>query len=133
MPNYNSTLQTNNSSLEEIITQLNNMPDAGTGNVDLSNYVTVDQLDEKADADHTHDDKYYTESEVDNKLASKADTSHNHSATNITSGTLSIARGGTGYTAIADTTYTTARYRASALVSSTTNPTTNGVINWIYE
>ena len=29
MPNYNSQLQTNNSSLEEIITQLNNMPDAG--------------------------------------------------------------------------------------------------------
>ena len=29
MPNYNSTLKTNNSSLEEIITQLNNMPDAG--------------------------------------------------------------------------------------------------------
>jgi hypothetical protein len=28
MPNYNQTLQTNNSSLEEIITQLNNMPDA---------------------------------------------------------------------------------------------------------
>ena len=31
MPNYNQTLQTNNSSLEEIITQLNNMPDAGGG------------------------------------------------------------------------------------------------------
>ena len=31
MPNYNQTLQTNNSSLEEIITQLNNMPDAGSG------------------------------------------------------------------------------------------------------
>ena len=29
--NYNSTLQTNNSSLEEIITQLNSMPDAGDG------------------------------------------------------------------------------------------------------
>ena len=29
MSNYNTTLQTNNSSLEEIITQLNNMPDAG--------------------------------------------------------------------------------------------------------
>ena len=29
--NYNSTLQTNNSSLEEIITQLNNMPDADEG------------------------------------------------------------------------------------------------------
>ena len=31
MSNYNQTLQTNNSSLEEIITQLNNMPDAGGG------------------------------------------------------------------------------------------------------
>ena len=31
MPNYNTTLQINNSSLEEIITQLNNMPDAGGG------------------------------------------------------------------------------------------------------
>ena len=31
MSNNNSILQTNNSSLEEIITQLNNMPDAGSG------------------------------------------------------------------------------------------------------
>ena len=30
MPNYNSTLKLNNSSLEEIISQLNNMPDAGS-------------------------------------------------------------------------------------------------------
>ena len=30
MPNYNQTLQTNNSSLEEIITQLNNLPEAGS-------------------------------------------------------------------------------------------------------
>lgn len=37
MPNYNSQLQTNNSSLEEIITQLNNMPDAG----DTSSYSTI--------------------------------------------------------------------------------------------
>ena len=29
MPNYNQTLQTNNSSLEEIITQINNLPEAG--------------------------------------------------------------------------------------------------------
>ena len=36
MPNYNQTLQTNNSSLEEIITQLNNMPDAGEGGIDTS-------------------------------------------------------------------------------------------------
>lgn len=36
MPNYNQTLQINNSSLEEIITQLNNMPDAGEGGINTS-------------------------------------------------------------------------------------------------
>ena len=36
MSNYNTTLQNNNSSLEEIITQLNNMPDAGEGGIDTS-------------------------------------------------------------------------------------------------
>lgn len=34
--NYNQTLQTNNSSLEDIITQLNNLPDAGSGGLDTS-------------------------------------------------------------------------------------------------
>lgn len=34
--NYNTTLQTNNSSLEEIIEQLNAMPDAGSGGIDTS-------------------------------------------------------------------------------------------------
>ena len=34
--NYNQTLQTNNSSLEDIITQLNSMPDAGSGGLDTS-------------------------------------------------------------------------------------------------
>ena len=33
-------------------------------------------------------------------LNGKANTSHNHSASNITSGTLSVARGGTGVTSI---------------------------------
>ena len=47
--------------------------------------------------------------------------------------TLGIIQGGTGYTTIADTTYTTARYRASSLHSSVTNPDTNGVICWTYE
>lgn len=48
-------------------------------------------------------------------------------------GTLPTEKGGTGYSTIEDTTYSTARYRASALVSEETTPTTNGVINWIYE
>lgn len=34
----------------------------------------------KADASHTHDDRYYTESEIDTKLSGKSDTSHTHSA-----------------------------------------------------
>lgn len=32
----------------------------------------------KADANHNHDDRYYTESEIDNKLSGKADANHTH-------------------------------------------------------
>lgn len=46
---------------------------------------------------------------------------------------LSVGSGGTGCKSFEDTTYTSARYRASALVSSETTPTQNGVINWVYE
>lgn len=71
----------------------------------------------------------------------KADATHNQAASTITSGTLSsdrlptipVEKGGTGQTSIVDTTYTTVRYRGSALVSSETNPTQNGTINWTYE
>ena len=50
-------------------------------------------------------------------------------------GTLAISQGGTGYHSIVDTTYTTARYRASALKpkANISTPTQNGVINWSYE
>ena len=50
------------------------------------------QLNGKAAASHTHDDRYYTESETDDLLAAKANTSHTHSADNITSGTLALDR-----------------------------------------
>lgn len=49
------------------------------------------------------------------------------------SGAVPVAKGGTGYQSIEDTAYTTARYRASALVEAETEPDTNGVINWTYE
>lgn len=39
-----------------------------------------DALAGKAAATHSHDDRYYTESEVDEKLAGKAGTSHTHAA-----------------------------------------------------
>ena len=62
-------------------------------------------------------------------------------AGDISSGTLSssrlptvpVSKGGTGYTSITDTTYTTARYRASALSATDATPTTNGTIIWFYE
>lgn len=50
------------------------------------------QLNGKAAASHTHDDRYYTENEVDGLLAAKANTNHTHSAANITSGTLALDR-----------------------------------------
>lgn len=62
-----------------------------------------------------------------------ARSNHTHNASAITSGILPLTRGGTGYSSIADTAYTTARYRASSLHSSETNPKTNGTICWTYE
>ena len=34
----------------------------------------------KSDTNHTHDDRYYTESEIDSKLSGKSDTGHTHSS-----------------------------------------------------
>lgn len=62
-----------------------------------------------------------------------AASAHNHAAGDITSGTLAVARGGTGVTAVGGTDYTTTRFRGSQLRSADTNPTTNGTINWTYE
>ena len=82
----------------------------------------------KASSDHTHDDRYYTESEVDTKLSGKADKSHTHTKSQITdfptslknpnaltvngktydgssavnAGVQTVANGGTGVTKQAD-------------------------------
>ena len=45
---------------------------------DLSGYATVEQLNTKADAEHNHNDIYYTETEIDTLLEGKANASHNH-------------------------------------------------------
>ena len=48
------------------------------------------------DFDHTHDDRYYTESEVDTKLSGKADKIHTHTKSEITDFPTSLpANGGT--------------------------------------
>lgn len=38
----------------------------------------------KSDTGHTHDDRYYTESEIDTKLDAKSDTGHKHTKADIT-------------------------------------------------
>lgn len=48
-------------------------------------------IDAKAESDHNHDDLYYTESEIDAKLASKSDATHNHTVSNITDLSVSAA------------------------------------------
>lgn len=79
-------------------------------------------LSGKSNTSHTHDDRYYTETEVNNKLAGKSDTSHNHDSryytetevnnlfndllitrdysTTISSGNASFDIGLNGYTAL---------------------------------
>ena len=53
---------------------------------------------------HTHDERYYTETETDALLAGKSGTGHKHAAGDITSGTLPLSRGGTGQTGTGATT-----------------------------
>jgi hypothetical protein len=58
---------------------------------DLSDYVTMEQLDTKANTEHSHDDKYYTEVEVDTLIASKSDASHKHDGEYDTKGSANEA------------------------------------------
>lgn len=46
--------------------------------------VVKSALDGKSDTGHTHDDRYYTESEIDTKLNAKANSSHTHTKSQIT-------------------------------------------------
>lgn len=47
-------------------------------------------LEDKAAKTHTHDDRYYTENEMNTKLKAKSDTSHTHNAIKTKSGSNSL-------------------------------------------
>ena len=46
-------------------------------------------LDSKSETGHTHDDRYYTETEMNTKLNGKANSSHTHTASQISDLTVS--------------------------------------------
>nr|WP_278659408.1 hypothetical protein [Ruthenibacterium lactatiformans] len=71
----------------------------GDGVVDKAASVPWDGVTSKpstfAPSAHNHDDRYYTETETDTKLAGKANSSHTHGVADI-SGVLPATKGGTG-------------------------------------
>ena len=50
----------------------------------VQNKVIKSALDGKSNTGHTHDDRYYTESEINTKLNAKANASHTHTKSQIT-------------------------------------------------
>ena len=57
----------------------------GLENVDTSDFLTKTEADgDYAAINHSHDDRYYTELEIDSKLSGKADTTHTHTIVNVT-------------------------------------------------
>lgn len=55
----------------------------GNASFNGSSSITLSQMGAAAES-HTHDDRYYTEPEIDIKLSSKASSSHTHTKSNIT-------------------------------------------------
>lgn len=107
-----SQLTDNSTSLNNILSTINELPNAIT--IDT----TLTQSGHAADAKATGD-----------AIALKADTSHTQAASTITAGTFAGA-------VVAQTTSqtpATSLLRNSKLVTSATNPSNNGEICWTYE
>ena len=69
------------------------VPDSDTGFVKRTGAETYDvDTATYSTTGHTHDDRYYTETESDTLLAAKAASSHSHSGSDITSGTVDTDR-----------------------------------------
>lgn len=94
------------------------------GDTSVSEQITT-AVSTKADADHTHDDRYYTETEIDSKLSGKSDTSHTHSAYVNQNAFSNIKVGNT--TVAADTTTDTVTLVAGNNVTLTPDATNDKI------
>ena len=112
--------------------KMNTVNPVGTGNLTMSGDVKATDSNGnevsllntvKINNELSSENSTYSSDKIEDLLYEKMDA-------NIV---LEVNKGGTGYNTIADTTYSTARYRASSLHSSETTPATNGVIAWTYE
>lgn len=68
----------------EYCKQIDDKIDAEITNRQNADTTLQTNIDGKADAGHTHDGRYYTESEVNTLLSGKANSSHQHSISNVT-------------------------------------------------
>lgn len=91
----------NNPVQNKIVTNALNGKANSSHSHSISNITNLQSaLDSKSDTGHTHDDRYYTETEMNNKLNGKANSSHTHTASQISDLTVSthtLANGATLY------------------------------------
>ena len=102
-----------------------------TGHTHDDRYYTETEINSKlatkSDTTHTHDDRYFTESEITSKLAGKSDTSHTHAAATTAANGFMSAADKTKLDGIA--TGANKITVDASLSSSSTNPVQNKVIN----
>ena len=102
-----------------------------TGHTHDDRYYTETEINSKlatkSDTTHTHDDRYFTESEITSKLAGKSDTSHTHAAATTAANGFMSAADKTKLDGIA--TGANKITVDASLSSSSTNPVHNKVIN----
>ena len=91
-----SSIEALESSIDDVNSRIDGV------NVLIGDTSVSEQIDEaianKSDSDHLHDDRYYTESEIDSKLSTKSNTGHTHSTyvnqnafSNVVVGSTTIA------------------------------------------
>lgn len=77
---YISKIEVDTTDKHKLIVTKETLPTGFSGDYD-----DLDNIPEEfPPAEHNHDDRYYTETEVDTKLGGKANTTHNHTKSEIT-------------------------------------------------